>query len=97
MVNAAEEFLPLTDAARFVHRKYGGGDKPPHKNTVARWCIQGLQGRVLKSIKRGSKRMTKAEWIERFFEAGSDPATAARSEETERARKASDELSKQGI
>jgi hypothetical protein len=95
MVDAAEEYLPLEDAAKFVHRRYG--KKKPHVNTLARWCIYGLQGRTLKSIKVGSKRMTTKEWIDRFFQAGGDQATAARQEESDRARQAADELSKQGI
>ncbi len=62
----AEEILPLTDAAKFVQRVFGG--RRPSLNTVARWCIQGLRGRKLDSLKRGAQRVTSREAVVRFFQ-----------------------------
>ena len=60
-----EEFLSLTDAAAFSARNYGG--RRPSTNTMARWCIHGMRGVRLESIKRGGHRVTTKSALHRFF------------------------------
>src|SRR5262249_55675485 len=44
------------------------GAKPTHPDTVRHWASAGLRGVVLRSQWRGGVKMTRAEWLEEFFE-----------------------------
>jgi hypothetical protein len=66
----AEEILPLTDAAKYVARTFGG--RRPHINTLSRWCLQGLRGKKLESLKRGAQRVTSKQAVIRFFQVTAD-------------------------
>jgi len=65
-----EEILSLADAAAYIARKFGG--RKPSTNTMYRWCIHGLAGVVLESLKRGQERKTSKEAIHRFFQRRAD-------------------------
>lgn len=67
-----EQIVSLSDAATFVQRKFGG--RKPSANTMARWCISGLRGRKLESMKRGGQRVTSTEAVVRFFQAAASSA-----------------------
>jgi hypothetical protein len=61
-----ETLIALGDAARLLPRKANG--KRIHIKTVARWCLYGVQGIKLESLKLGRERYTSKEACQRFAE-----------------------------
>jgi len=62
----AETLLSLGDAACLLSRKANG--KRVHVKTIARWCLYGIQGIRLESLKVGRERYTSKEACQRFAE-----------------------------
>lgn len=63
MINVSiEELIPLAKAGRFVNPSC-----PPHVATIWRWCLRGVAGVTLESVKIGGSRFTSKEAVERFI------------------------------
>ena len=58
-----EGLRAISDAVRPVR-----GEAPSYR-TGLRWCIHGIRGIKLESVKCGHRRMTTIEAVERFFDA----------------------------
>lgn len=97
MINPeVESVIDLGEAATYVQRSFGG--RRPSANTMARWCIAGLGGVKLESLKRGGKRVTTREAIVRFFHRRAEPSIQwAAMGPSDDARRAQRELIAEGI
>ena len=73
----AETLITLGDAARLLPRKMNG--RRVHIKTVARWCLYGIQGIKLESLKMGRNRYTSKEACQRFAESLTGGGLVARS------------------
>ncbi len=60
----SERIVTLRQAATIF--PHPGREKPPHYVSVLRWCLDGLHGVRLESIKVGRKLHTSHEAINRF-------------------------------
>jgi hypothetical protein len=91
----SEEILELGDAATFVNKHFRG--RKPSVSTVLRWCLYGLRGVKLESIKCGGQRMTTKEAVLRFIDRLSRPQEAGREINQERAERVEQALIARGI
>jgi hypothetical protein len=66
-----EELVTFNEAAAWVRDKTG---RKTHLATLHRWALRGCRGRRLESVLIGRQRMTSREALQRFFEAGAQPA-----------------------
>lgn len=73
----AETLITLADATRLLPRKTNG--RRVHLKTIARWCICGIQGIKLESLKLGRNRYTSKEACQRFAESLTGGGLVARS------------------
>jgi hypothetical protein len=88
-----EEIFSLTEAAKYVQRTFGG--RKPCLGTMARWCIKGLRGIRLESVKRGGERVTSKEAINRFFKRIAEPTV--RQVNNDAVRRAEEYLIAEGV
>ena len=58
-------YLTLADASSRL-------PKPVTVRTMNRWATKGYRGAVLRTVKIGSQRVTREEWVEDFIQASSD-------------------------
>jgi hypothetical protein len=88
-----EEIMSLTEGAVYAHRKFG--IRKPSATTMARWCLSGMRGRRLESIKAGGPRRTSREAINRFFQRLAEPTV--RRVNSNAAREATEFLIAEGV
>ena len=60
---AKERLLPLGEVPRYLRSR---GAKAPHVSAVYRWCLAGLSGVRLETVKVGGVLHTSAEAVSRF-------------------------------
>lgn len=58
-------YLTINEAARILPGR-------PHRNTVGRWMLKGLDGVKLRSFKFGAKRVTTQQWCAEFIKASAN-------------------------
>jgi hypothetical protein len=70
-----ENIIGFAEASRRLPRASSG--RPVQVQTVARWCLVGIHGVRLESVRVGGRRMTSAEACRRFIAAIADSYLAA--------------------
>lgn len=63
-----EDVLTLQDARHVVGEIHG---RKPDKTTLYRWCLHGVRGVKLESVRLGNRYLTSRQAITRFIEARS--------------------------
>lgn len=72
----SEDILELSEAATFIKGQFRG--RKPSVSTVLRWCLYGLRGIKLESLKCGGQRMTTKQAVIRFIDRLSNPSPSPR-------------------
>jgi len=68
-----------------------------HVSTMWRWCLKGVNGRKLPSVRVGGRRYVLADDLEQFIAAGRDAGDDDPGVDPDRASRAEAELAARGI
>ena len=77
---SSDDLMTFEQAAKLVP------GRTPHKNTLHRWCKQGVRGVILESVIVNGYRYTTEAALKEFLAAVSNP-TLSKSDKRSRARK----------
>lgn len=92
----SEDILELSEAATFIKGQFRG--RKPSVSTVLRWCLYGLRGIKLESLKCGGQRMTTKQAVIRFIDRLSSVTTGQRPQaDAQRAAAVKEELIARGV